>query len=50
MLNILVLLLFDEMGLAEISKENALKVMHALLENLEIGFVGISNWQLDASK
>ncbi len=28
-----VFLLFDEMGLAEISHENALKVIHSLLEN-----------------
>ncbi len=32
------------MGLAEISKENALKVIHSLLEKLEFAFVGISNW------
>jgi E3 ubiquitin-protein ligase RNF213 len=41
------------MGLAEISKNNPLKVLHSLLEsnnNSEIAFVGISNWRLDASK
>jgi hypothetical protein len=40
------------MGLAEISKNNPLKVLHSLLEgnNLEMAFVGISNWRLDASK
>jgi hypothetical protein len=32
------------MGLAEISHENALKVIHSLLENPKIAFVGISNW------
>ena len=43
---------FDEIGLAEISKNNPLKVLHSLLEIEErkIGFIGISNWRLDASK
>jgi rhodanese-related sulfurtransferase len=45
---------FDEMGLAEISKNNPLKVMHSLLEYdenpIKVSFVGISNWELDASK
>ena len=42
----------DEMGLAEISENNPLKVMHAELEQEEnkIAFVGISNWFIDASK
>ena len=42
----------DEMGLAEISENNPLKVMHAELENEKnkIAFVGISNWFIDASK
>ena len=44
-------ILFDEMGLAEISPNNPLKVIHSELDNNnEIGFVGISNWTLDASK
>ena len=45
-------LVFDEIGLAELSKYNPLKVLHKELEveNREIGFVGISNWRLDASK
>ena len=45
---------FDEMGLAEISPNNPLKVMHSQLEYDEnkekVAFVGISNWTLDASK
>lgn len=43
---------FDEIGLAEISKNNPLKVLHFKLEieNIKVGFVGISNWQLDSSK
>ena len=45
---------FDEMGLAEISKNNPLKVIHSQLEYDEnkekISFIGISNWPLDASK
>ena len=47
---------FDEMGLAEHSPNNPLKVIHAELEydqnkgSKKIAFVGISNWALDASK
>jgi len=45
---------FDEMGLAEISKNNPLKVIHSQLEYDEnqdkVSFIGISNWALDASK
>jgi hypothetical protein len=50
--NLLPVFVFDEIGLAELSKYNPLKVLHSLLEveNCEIAFVGISNWRLDASK
>lgn len=50
------LIYFDEMGLAEYSPNNPLKVIHSKLEfdetnNKEkVAFVGISNWILDASK
>ena len=46
---------FDEMGLAEHSPNNPLKVIHSELEydlnegRKKIAFVGISNWRLDAS-
>ena len=46
----------DEMGLAEHSSNNPLKVLHSELEydlnegRNKIAFVGISNWKLDASK
>ena len=42
----------DEMGLAEIGENNALKVMHSELEQEinKVSFVGISNWFIDASK
>ena len=46
----------DEMGLAEHSPNNPLKVLHSELEydlnegRNKISFVGISNWKLDASK
>ena len=40
----------DEIGLAEISPYNPLKVLHGLLEYPKVAFVGISNWTLDASK
>ena len=52
--NIIPVIYFDEMGLAEESPHNPLKVIHAELEyddqEQKIGFVGISNWKLDASK
>ena len=45
---------FDEMGLAEESPHNPLKVIHSELEyddkDQKFAFVGISNWKLDASK
>ena len=47
---------FDEMGLAEHSPHNPLKVIHSELEydlnedNKKISFIGISNWSLDSSK
>jgi hypothetical protein len=47
--------LLDEVGLAEVSPHNPLKVLHALLETrdgsaLPYAVVGISNWSLDAAK
>jgi hypothetical protein len=47
--------LLDEVGLAEVSPHNPLKVLHALLETrdgaaLPYAVVGISNWALDAAK
>ena len=53
---IISMIYFDEMGLAEHSPNNPLKVIHAELEydlnegSKKIAFVGISNWVLDASK
>ena len=50
------MIFFDEMGLAEHSPNNPLKVIHAQLDDALdegkniIAFVGISNWTLDASK
>ena len=50
------MIFFDEMGLAENSPNNPLKVIHSELEydlnegDKKIAFVGISNWALDASK
>ena len=46
----------DEMGLAEHSPNNPLKVLHSELEydlndgRNKVSFVGISNWNLDAAK
>ncbi|XP_028397453.1 LOW QUALITY PROTEIN: uncharacterized protein LOC114521280 [Dendronephthya gigantea] len=53
--NVLPVVLLDEVGLAENSKYNPLKVLHSLLEPGEgkmpdIAVVGISNWSLDAAK
>ena len=50
------MIFFDEMGLAEYSPNNPLKVIHSELEydlnegDKKVAFVGISNWRLDASK
>ena len=49
-------LYFDEMGLAEHSPHNPLKVIHSELEydknegDKQIAFIGVSNWSLDSSK
>ena len=50
---IITLVFFDEMGLAERSLNNPLKIIHYLLEkDIEdsVPFLGISNWKLDAAK
>ena len=60
---IISMVFFDEMGLAEHSPNNPLKVLHSELEREntmkkkkydkiddKVAFVGISNWKLDASK
>ena len=51
-LDFLPVIVFDEIGLAEISPNNPLKVLHSYLEleNCRYGFVGLSNWRLDAAK
>ena len=50
--DILPVIVFDEIGLAELSPHNPLKVLHSKLEveSCQYGFVGLSNWRLDASK
>ena len=53
--DVLPVVLLDEIGLAEISKYNPLKVLHSLLEPADgdfpdVAVVGISNWALDAAK
>ena len=51
---IITLVFFDEMGLAERSINNPLKIIHFLLEpdkeEESVPFLGISNWKLDAAK
>ena len=53
--NVLPVVLLDEVGLAENSKNNPLKVLHSLLDPgdgklPDVAVVGISNWSLDAAK
>ena len=57
--NFLPVFVFDEIGLAELSPYNPLKVLHSKLEidndeefkrEDKTAFIGISNWRLDASK
>lgn len=53
--DVLSVVILDEIGLAEISRFNPLKVLHNLLEpdskaTLNVSVVGISNWALDAAK
>jgi nucleoside-triphosphatase THEP1 len=45
-----IVVVFDEIGLAEIATSNPLKVLHSLLEPPRVATVGISNYSLDASK
>jgi hypothetical protein len=45
-----VLIFFDEIGLAEMSPLNPLKVLHAYLDEKNINMIGISNYSLDAAK
>ena len=51
---LLSLVFIDELGLAEISPSNPVKVIHSELEidqqEEQVSFVGVSNWTLDASK
>lgn len=44
------IVLMDEIGLAEHSPNMPLKVLHKLLEDPQVSFVGISNWALDPAK
>ncbi|KAK3605800.1 hypothetical protein CHS0354_002416 [Potamilus streckersoni] len=53
--DVLSVVILDEIGLAEVSRFNPLKVLHSLLEPVgkphpDVAVVGISNWALDASK
>ncbi|CAG8821908.1 14406_t:CDS:2, partial [Dentiscutata erythropus] len=54
--SVISVVLLDEVGLAETSPHNPLKVLHALLEpnypsdGPAVSVVGISNWRLDNSK
>jgi hypothetical protein len=48
--NTIVVVLLDEVGLAELLAHLPLKVLHKLLEHPEVAVVGISNWTLDRAK
>merc|ERR1712000_583116 len=48
--NTKVVVLLDEVGLAERSPHLPLKVLHKLLEKPKLAVVGISNWSLDLAK
>ena len=46
---------FEEIGLAELSDKNPLKILHSRLDlqrdgNQPVAFVGLSNWSLDTAK
>ncbi|CAG8442611.1 13450_t:CDS:10 [Gigaspora rosea] len=53
---LITVVLLDEIGLAEKSPHNPLKVLHSILEPNypaelpEVSIIGISNWRLDSSK
>ena len=42
--------ILDEIGLAEKAENNPLKVLHRMLEPPKVAFIGLSNWSLDAAK
>ncbi|CAG2207753.1 RNF213 [Mytilus edulis] len=53
--DVISVVILDEIGLAEVSRFNPLKVLHGLLEpgsrqTPNVAVVGISNWALDAAK
>lgn len=48
--DVVAVVLLDEVGLAEQSPHLPLKVLHQLLEEPDVGVVGISNWELDSAK
>lgn len=53
--DVLSVVILDEIGLAEISRFNPLKVLHNLLEpenqeTPDVSVVGVSNWALDSAK
>ena len=48
--DVITVVLLDEIGLAEISKHNPLKVLHKIMEPPLVAIVGISNWELDDAK
>ncbi|KAJ8319134.1 hypothetical protein KUTeg_004225, partial [Tegillarca granosa] len=53
--DVMSVVILDEIGLAEISRFNPLKVLHGLLEPEnkimpDVAVVGLSNWALDAAK
>ncbi len=45
-----VVVVLDELGLAEKAPSNPLKVLHSELEPPRVAMIGLSNWALDAAK
>jgi MoxR-like ATPase len=43
-------LVLDELGLAEDAESMPLKCLHTVLEDRQVGFLGISNWAIDPAK
>ena len=46
------IIVFDEIGLADVSPHNPLKVLNRILDtnNLPVSFIGLTNWNLSVSK
>jgi hypothetical protein len=48
--SLLSVVIMEEIGLSELNPKQPLKVIHGLLDNFDVAFVGTSNWVLDPAK